>query len=190
MEVAAQTWIALFRGINVGGKNLLPMATLREILGGFDLQNIRTYIQSGNVVFDAVDISPIDLAKKIVEGIQERQGFSPSILLLTRAQLQAAADANPFPGAISDPKSLHFLFLAERPVSPNLDSMQKKKSTTERFVLTDSVFYLHAPEGIGRSKLAAVAEKNLGVVTTGRNYRTVKKLLEMVLQDGTKSNGA
>ena len=190
MEVASQTWIALFRGINVGGRNLLPMATLREILGGFQLQNIRTYIQSGNVVFDGVDISPLDLTKKIAEGIQQRQGFSPSILLLTSAQLQAAADANPFPGATSDPKSLHFLFLAERPVSPNLDFLQERKSATEQFVLTDLVFYLHAPEGIGRSKLAAVTEKNLGVVTTGRNYRTVKKLLEMVQQDGTKSSGA
>ena len=74
----------------------------------------------------------------------------------------------------------HFLFLAEPATSPNVEAMDNAKTSTENYKLTGRVFYLHAPDGIGRSKLAANAEKYLGVVTTGRNYRTIDKLLTMV----------
>ncbi len=77
-------------------------------------------------------------------------------------------------------KTLHFSFLFEPPADPDLKALADAKSPTESYKLTDRVFYLHAPDGVGRSKLAANAEKHLGVVTTARNYRTVNKLLEMV----------
>lgn len=179
MDAPSQTWVALFRGINVGGNHLIPMAILREILGELHLQNVRTYIQSGNVVFETAGRVSSSLGLEIAEKVQQRQGFSPSILLLSSAQWKAAVDENPFPEAIGEPKTLHFLFLSETPSNPNLEALHAKKSATERFVLTDSVFYFHAPDGIGRSKIAAVVERILGVVTTGRNYRTVQKLLDM-----------
>lgn len=177
-----QTWIALLRGINVGGKNILPMAELRNDLETLKLRNVRTYIQSGNVVFDAASKSAAALAGKITRCIEERHGFRPRLLLLTPAQLTAAIEANPFPKAVSEPKTLHFFFLAEPARDADLQALEAVKARTEAYALTDAVFYLHAPDGIGRSKLAARAETHLGVVATARNYRTVEKLVAMVME--------
>ena len=176
------TWIGLLRGINVGGNNILPMAKLRNDLESLGLKNVRTYIQSGNVVFDSTARTASSLSKRIARLIEERHGFHPHVLLLNQEDLQAAIESNPFPEAVSDPKTLHFTFLAEPAIDPNTKALDDAKSSTENYKLTDRVFYLHAPDGIGRSKLAANAEKHLGVVTTGRNFRTVEKLLSMAAQ--------
>ncbi|MCP4005692.1 MAG: DUF1697 domain-containing protein [bacterium] len=174
------TWIALFRGINVGGKNILPMAKLKIDLASLGLKNVRTYIQSGNVVFESTAKSASSLAAKIAGRVEKQHGFRPHVLLLSREDLLASIDSNPFPQAVSDPKTLHFSFLLEPPADPDLKALEDARSPTENYRLIDRVFYLHAPDGVGRSKLAANAEKRLGVVTTARNYRTVNKLLEMV----------
>ncbi len=176
------TWIGLLRGINVGGHNILPMAELRNDLESLKLENVRTYIQSGNVVFDSAARSASSLAEKIARCIEDRHRFRPHLLLLKHEDLLAAVAANPFPDAVSDPKTLHFNFLAQSPSNPNMEGIDEAKSSTEAYKLTDRVFYLHAPDGIGRSKLAAKAEKYLGVVATGRNFRTVEKLLSMAAQ--------
>ncbi len=177
-----QTWIALFRGINVGGHNILPMAKLKSDLESLNVKNVRTYIQSGNVVFDSTAKTASSLSKRIAQRIEERHDFRPHLIILDREDLQTAIESNPFPKAVSDPKTLHFLFLAEPASHPDMEALNDAKTSSERYELTDGVFYLHAPDGIGRSKLAANAEKHLGVVTTGRNYRTVDKLLSMVTQ--------
>ena len=174
-----KTWIALFRGINVGGNNILAMAELKRNLESLNLSNVRTYIQSGNVVFDSV-AKP--RAERIARRIEEQHGFRPHILLLSHEDLKAAIESNPFPRAVSDPKTLHFCFLAEPASNPDMGALDSVKTPTERFKLVNCVFYLHAPDGIGRSKLAANVENRLGVVVTGRNYRTVDKLLSMVAQ--------
>jgi len=179
------TWIALFRGINVGGNNILPMAKLKSDLESLKLKNVRTYIQGGNVVFDSTAKTAATLAKKISGRIEKHHGFKPQILILDREDLLTAIKLNPFPKAVSDPKTLHFLFLAKPAADADTQALDNAKSPTENYRLTDGVFYLHAPDGIGRSKLAASAEKHLGVVATGRNYRTVDKLLSMVSQADT-----
>ena len=176
------TWIALFRGINVGGNNILPMARLKHDLESLKLKNVRTYIQSGNVIFDSTSRTASSLAIKIGGQVKKQYGFRPHVLILDRKSLQAAIKSNPFPGAVSDPKTLHFLFLAEPATDPDIEAIDNAKTLTENYKLTDCVFYLHAPDGIGRSKLAANAEKHLGVVATARNYRTVDKLYSMVTQ--------
>jgi len=175
-------WIALFRGINVGGNNILPMAQLRSDLASLGLTNVRTYIQSGNVIFDATATTATSLIKTIGGRIEQRHGFRPHLLIVDGDMLQAAITANPFPKAVSDPKTLHFFFLAEPATDPDIEALDNAKTPTENYKLTDRVFYLHAPDGIGRSKVAANAEKHLGVVTTARNYRTVEKLFSMVAQ--------
>lgn len=175
-----ETWIALFRGINVGGNNILPMAKLKSDLASLGLENIRTYIQSGNVVFDTAGETASSLVESIAQQIEEHHGFRPRILILKREDLQAAVASNPFPEAILDPKTLHFSFLAEPATDPNMQALDDVKTSTERYELIDRVFYLHAPDGIGRSKLAAKVEKALGVAATARNYRTVDKLVSMV----------
>lgn len=175
-----QTWIVLFRGINVGGKNILPMAKLKSDLESLKFSNVRTYIQSGNVILDAKLRSASSLQKKIAQLVEEQHGFRPQVLALNCEALVQAVKANPFRDAVSDPGKLHFFFLSEPASEADLQSVELARSATEEFQLTDSVFYLHAPDGIGRSKLAANAEKYLNVVTTARNFRTVDKLRSMI----------
>lgn len=174
-----KTWIALFRGINVGGNHILPMAELRQELAGLGLIGVQSYIQSGNVVFQAQSGTAASLAMKIAACVDEHHGFAPQVLVLDAAALQAAMDANPFPEGMDDPKTLHFSFLEKKPTKPKLEEMEELRIASERFQLLGQVFYLHAPDGIGRSKLAAKVEKLLGVSATGRNYRTVAKILAM-----------
>jgi uncharacterized protein (DUF1697 family) len=104
------------------------------------------------------------------------------VLVLESEEIERVVGSNPFPEAESEPKTLHAYFLASSPEHPDLDGLEEIKGDRERFVLSDGVFYLHAPDGIGRSKLAANAEKLLGVPTTARNWRTISKLMELVNQ--------
>ena len=171
-------WIALFRGINVGGNNILPMKALVAGMQGLGLQNVRTYIQSGNMLFQS-DENQDALTGKTAAWTEENHGFRPKILLLSLGDMKAAAKANPYPAGEDDPKTLHFYFLAEPARAVDLKAMDALKSPTEAYRLTDSIFYLHAPDGIGRSKLAEKIERLLGVPATARNRRTVSKILEM-----------
>jgi len=175
-------WIGLFRGINVVGNNRLPMASLVRHLEAVKLKNIKTYIQSGNVVFDTKSTNVTSLTKSIVARIEEEHGFAPRLLLLSPDALQQAINDNPFPDAAAEPKSLHFFFLEKPSLKPNTRALESAKAETESYVLTDRVFYLYAPDGIGRSKLASTAEKHLGVTATARNLRTVEKLMALALE--------
>jgi uncharacterized protein (DUF1697 family) len=177
-----QKSVALFRGINVGGKHLLPMAELVEVLKALKLEGIRTYIQSGNVVFDSGRRSMAALSKAITEGIEAKFGFSTKVLVMSASELRLALDENPFQDAASDPKSLHFYFLEKPPVKPNLEAIELAKSATEQYLIKGNVFYLHSPDGVGRSKLAGAVERHLGVAATARNFRTVQKLADMANQ--------
>jgi len=173
------TYIALFRGINVGGKNPLPMKGLVVILEDIGARNVRTYIQSGNAVFQSVETNLVQLSKQLAAEIKKRHGFEPCVIILTLAALQSAMDNNPFPEAEADPTGLHLGFLLAPPMAPDLEKLNKLKTEKERFHLSDAVFYLHAPDGVGRSRLAAGAEKLLGVPMTDRNWRTVCKIMEL-----------
>src|SRR5262245_13083888 len=172
-------YIALLRGINVGGNHGLPMKELTAILEGLGAQNVKTYIQSGNAVLASQEEDPLRLSTKIRAEIKQRRGFEPHVLLLELDSLERAMKQNPFPEAETDPKALHLSFLFSAPANPNLKSLEGLKKENERFQLIDRVFYLHAPEGVGRSKLAAGAEKLLGVPATDRNWRTVCALWDM-----------
>ena len=173
-------WIALFRGINVGGKNVLPMANLRETLKSAGLENVQTYIQSGNVVFESSARSAESLRQKLITVIEDRAGLSVDVIVFSKKHFLSAIEENPFPEATAEPKSLHFYFLGSAAKTADLTAIENAASKTERYHLTRRVFYLHAPDGIGRSKLAANTEKYLGVSATARNYRTVDRLRAMV----------
>jgi uncharacterized protein (DUF1697 family) len=103
------------------------------------------------------------------------------VLVLTLAELERAAAANPFPEGADDPRRLHLFFLAERPARPDLKSLEAARAASERFALEGRVFYLHTPDGFGTSKLAARVERLLGVEATARNWRTVTAILEMAM---------
>ena len=173
------TYIALFRGINVGGSNLIPMKQLKEVLEEHGCVDVQTYIQSGNVIFRSGMSDAARLAKRLTAAVSKSHGFEPRVLVLTRDELASAAAGNPFREADENPKSLHLFFLAERPKKPDLKSLEALKAKTERFHLKGSIFYLHTPDGFGVSKLAQRAERLLGVDATARNWRTVTTLLDM-----------
>ena len=173
------TRIALFRGINVGGKNALNMNHLVSHLQGLGLKNVRTYIQSGNAVFSCPDKVVPKLPDKIAATISENHGFSPRVLVLSLEKLQNAISHNPFREAENEPKTLHLYFLSEIPKDPNTRALENARVDRKRFVIKDDIFYLYAPDGIGRSRLATNAEKFLGVSATARNWRTVCKILHI-----------
>lgn len=174
-----KTYIALFRGINVGGNNILPMEELVALLENLGSQSVKTYIQSGNAVFQHKAESASELSERIKAAVKESHGFKPQVLLLKVADMEQAIASNPFPEAESEPKTLHLYFLANPPENPDLKTLDRLKQANERYRLNGKVFYLHAPDGIGRSKLAAQAEKSLGVAATARNWRSVCKILTM-----------
>jgi uncharacterized protein (DUF1697 family) len=174
-----KTYIALFRGLNVGGTNILPMNELVSVLEKIGARNVKTYIQSGNAVFQHEETNASLVSIKISAAIKKSHGFEPQVLLLELEEMEKAVESNPFPEAESEPKALHLYFLEAIPENPDFDTLASIKSNRERFALRDGVFYLHAPGGIGRSKLAARAEKLLGVSATARNWRTVRKILAM-----------
>ena len=173
-----KTYIALFRGINVGGKNILPMKGLKLLLEELGCSNVQTYIQSGNVVFQLENEKRNKIAEQISHKVLEQYKFEPKILLLDSTELEKAISNNPF--ETDNGKVLHFSFLDTHPSAPDLDGLESLKTETEKYKLVDKVFYLYAPDGIGRSKLAAKIEKRLGVPATARNWNTVKKLVDMV----------
>lgn len=174
-----KTYIALFRGINVGGKNALPMKELVAVLEDLGCRNVTTYIQSGNAVFESQEKDASRLAQKIRGEIKKRRGFEPYVLLLEPEDIERAIRENPFPEAETDPQALHVGFLTAAPGNPDLTRLESLKRDSERFHLLANVFYLHAPEGVGRSKLAANAEQLLGVPMTDRNWRTVCRIWEI-----------
>lgn len=173
------TYITLFRGINVGGNNMLPMKALKALIEQNGCVDVRTYVQSGNAILRSSISNPENLAKRLSAAVSKNHGFVPRVLVLTRAELEKAAAANPFPQAHANPKSLHLFFLAARPNKPDLKAIEGVKTKTEAFALKDRVFYLYTPDGFGASKLAARAEQLLGVDATARNWRTVTTLLDM-----------
>lgn len=173
------TYVAFFRGINVGGNGSLPMKELVAALEDTGARKVRTYIQSGNAVFASAEKNLTRLSMQLSTEIMKRRGFEPHVHILTLEALAKAIAENPFPEAVIDPGSLHLGFLASSPTSPDLKKLSSLRKDSERFQLTERVFYLHAPEGVGRSKLAASAEKILGVPMTDRNWRTVCKVMEM-----------
>jgi uncharacterized protein (DUF1697 family) len=174
------TYIALFRGINVGGNNILPMKDLVEILEGMGCEKVKTYIQSGNVVFRSKKKQANKIAGEISSKISESHGFEPKVLLLEISELHDAIENNPF--KTEDGKALHFFFLNFHPNNPDLERLMALKAKSEEFKLHKKVFYLYAPDGVGRSKLAAKVEQCMGIPVTARNWNTVSKLIFLVEQ--------
>ena len=168
-----KTYIVLFRGINVAGKNLLPMKQLVSLLGENGFNNVRSYIQSGNVVLQGNGVSSVDLGK-LVAG---KFGFKPEIFVLEISEFDSAIKHNPFHSA--EGKAVHFYFCSKVP-KPDTAKLEKYAAESEKYQLKNKVFYLYAPNGIGRSKLVANIESCLGVPATGRNLNTINKLNEMV----------
>lgn len=166
-------FIILLRGINVGGKNILPMKELKLALEASGFEGVRTYIQSGNVVLS----SARNPEKKIASLIQSKFGFSPDIMVLSEKEFNSAMAKNPYNEF--EGKSVHLYFCKKSP-KINSSKLEELVQPTENYTCVDNVFYLHAPNGIGRSKLVSNLEACLSTPATGRNLNTVNKITEMV----------
>ena len=169
-------YVILLRGINVGGRNSLPMKELRDILESLGCESVKTYIQSGNVVLSA-PVTPD--ATVITSAIDKKFGFAPRVLVIPGDRFESVSRANPYKDEKVEGKHLHVSYLAG-PAAADVDGLESRKGPNEEFTLTADAFYLLAPDGIARSKLANDAEKLLGVEATSRNWNTVQKLLEML----------
>jgi len=170
----------LFRGINVGGHHILPMKALRALLESLDCGDVATYIQSGNAVFSHAESNAATLEAAISGAIAESFGFETRVMLLSVDEFARCVNENPFSLAVEEPKALYLWFLSALAEDPDTEKMNSLKTGNEEYVLAGKVFYLLAPDGIGRSKLAASVEKLLGVPATARNFRTASKLCEMI----------
>ena len=158
------------------------MKELTTVLTGLGLHKIKTYIQSGNVVFQSDRTTTSELSQEITAAISKSYGFAPYVLILDAQALQAAIAANPFPEGEVEPKSLHLFFMDATPLKINWDTLARLKAPNERYELIDTVFFLHAPDSIGRSKLAEAIGKGWGVNITARNWRTVNTIMAMAVE--------
>jgi uncharacterized protein (DUF1697 family) len=172
---ARRTLVALLRGINVGGRAKVPMAGLRAVLEEVGLEDVTTYIQSGNVVFRS-RVSVASLPGRIEDAIADSFGVRPAVLLRTPAELEAVVDESPF----SDTAKVHVVFLERKPTAASARRLDPGRSPSDAFELVGRELYLHLPNGAGRTKLGIdYVERVLGVRATQRNWNTVLKLLAL-----------
>lgn len=174
-------YIALLRGINVSGQKKIQMAGLRQVLlqGGFT--NVSTYIQSGNVVFDAAETTTSQATAHMGAALREAYGYDVKVLVLERESLGQALDQNPYidvPG--HDPKRIYFVFLFDDPPPQQLERLQAQDFSPEAFVYKPGCIHLYAANGMGATKLNNnFFEQKLRIDATTRNLNTVVKLLDM-----------
>ena len=172
------THLALLRGINVGGKGKLPMKELSAIFAAAGATNIRTYIQSGNVVFESS--LPDPLIAQVTTEIVRIYGYPGRIVLRSAAELHVAFKSNPFAKAGAPMDSLHVFFLAEKPDAAGAKSLDPDRSPGDSFVVKNREIYLHLPNGMARTKLTnAYFDSKLKTISTARNWNTVGKLVEL-----------
>ena len=179
--MSRQTSLALLRGINVGGKNVLPMKDLVQVFVDAGCSDVRTYIQSGNVIFRApLRVLP-GLPVGITSRIAERFGYQIPVVLRTAAQLAEAIASNPFLESGANLKPLHVMFLADAAGAQAIAKLDPNRSPPDRFMVRNSEIYLHLPNGAGTTKLTnGYFDSKLATVSTGRNWATVLKLLELM----------
>jgi uncharacterized protein (DUF1697 family) len=172
--------IALLRGINVGRTKRMEMARLREMMGELGYEDVRTYVQSGNVVFSAPDRRPTEVERHLTEGIAATFGFDVPILVRTRDEIADVVAANPLGDLATNPSRYHVFFLSAAADPERVADIEPASFAPETFALRGRELYLWTPDGIYASPLAkTLSEKRLGVTATARNWRTVEKLLAM-----------
>ncbi|MEU4211660.1 DUF1697 domain-containing protein [Streptomyces sp. NPDC026206] len=174
------TYVALLRGINVGGKKRVPMQTLRELLAGMGCAAVRTHLNSGNAVFTHPDAGAEALAAGLEQAIEQELGLSVTCLVRESSDIRRVVDANPFAGREVDPARFLVTFFAA-PVDPSaVAGLDSAVYAPEEFVLGDRELYLYCAAGIRESKLTKIlSERRLGAVGTARNWNTVTRLAEL-----------
>lgn len=173
--------ISLLRGVNVGGHNKIPMDALRELYKSLGLQEARTYIQSGNVVFRTENRDLVRLAILIESAIERKFGFRPGVVVRTCSEMRDVVARNPFAArADIDPRKLLVIFLAGDPGPEAREKVLALKMEPDELRIGHRELYIHYPDGMGRPRISwAAIEKTLKTSGTGRNWNSVLKLLEI-----------
>ncbi len=173
------TQIVLLRGINLASRNRVPMAELREHLSGLGYGDVRTLLQSGNVVLQT-DASPERLAREIESEVAARFGVKSPVVVRTREQLAAVVALDPLREVVENDKLYQVSFLSEEPSREVMARLDGADVGPERFVHVGREIYAWHPKGIHSSPLARLlSDKRLGVTVTARNWSTTVKLLEI-----------
>ena len=170
-------WVALLRAINLGARNKVAMAELRRLFQELGCGDVRTYIQSGNVVFTSSSPDRVALARQLEDAVNARFGVPARVILRTFAEVRRVADSHPFGAETSN---THVAFLAEEPTAESVRRLEAADIAPDRFALAGRDVFLHYPDGVQGSRLSgALLERNLGVAATVRNWNTVTRLAEM-----------
>ena len=173
-------YVALLRGVNVGGKSL-DMASVVELCGSLGLDAPRSYIQSGNILFNLGALAREGLEARLEREIREHLSFELSVILRTRGELAAIAAGNPFAGRMgAEPRSLYVTFLAAPAGEADAATLPPPGDSADQFRVAGAEIYLHCPGGYGRTLYSnSFFERRLGIPATTRNWNTVSKLLEL-----------
>lgn len=172
--------VALLRGINVGGKNKLAMKELAAMFVDAGCDDVRTYIQSGNVLFRAEPTLGEDIPSLISASILSRFGYQIPVVTRTARELQEIVQANPFMEAGAEADKLHVVFLAGLPDVAHVDALDPNRSPADEFAVLGREVYLYCPNGLARTKLTnSYFDSRLSTISTMRNWKTVLRLLEL-----------
>ena len=173
-------YVALLRGINVGGKNMIKMETLRATLGALGFENVKSYINSGNLVFETAAAYQEVLEQTISEAIRKEFGFDISVMVRSIDDIRSLVDDNPFEGRFENDKDLHVFFLREPLSDEQISLLLTNESENELFSVRDShIFNLLRISILDSVMGKGFIDKKLKIPVTARNWRTVKKLAEM-----------
>jgi uncharacterized protein (DUF1697 family) len=179
-------YVALLRGINVGGRNKVAMADLRQVAESLGHTEVAAYIQSGNLVFTSDDDSANGLAEALEQEIARSLAVRPAVVVLSRADLAQVIADNPFPGE-SNPKCLHAVFRREALTAEAVEAIAsaeqkaRAKGSPDEVIVVGRTLFLRTPDGLGRSELAAqLARVGSQAAGTARNWSTVNRLLAML----------
>lgn len=173
-------YVVLLRGVNVGGSNKLPMKSLAALVEACGAQEVRTYIQSGNVVLRATPAVVKTLPARIEAAILEQHGFNAPTVMRSGAALQKILEENPYTKEGVEEEAQLILFLRERRSKQAVATLDPGRWLPDRFVVAGQEVYAHYPQGIGKSKMTnAYFDSRLNTLSTGRNLRTLRQLLAM-----------
>ncbi len=178
------TYVSILRGINVGGHRMIKMDALRQLFDKIGLANSRTYIQSGNVVFQGEKTNPQELKNKIADAIANTFGFDVPVLVKELGEFKRIVENNPFAGNKTiDASHLHVTFLSGQPDPEKLRNMKESHCQADEFHLIGQAIYLYCPNGYSKSKLTnGFLESKLGVTATTRNWKTANELIALAQQ--------
>ena len=177
-------FIALYRGINVVGKNAVKMESLRAMHERLGHQRVKSYIQSGNIVFSAKGLDET-IARLTASEFVKEFGFAARMVVMDAKRWGAMVEGNPYADfAAENPTTVHAGICLGEPNAMGLEALLTKTGGSESFVIGKGMIYLHAPDGFGTSKFAAGMEKASGVPMTVRNWRTMEALWKMAVAVG------